>query len=258
MKIIAEIGSNWKTIFDCYHSIAVAAKSGADFAKFQFFSEKDLYGVGSTSRQFSEDQLLELNNQAKQNKIGFMCTAFSPEGYRIIDRFVEIHKIASAEATSPDILSTVNSFKKPVLLSTGGLSFDQIEQAVAKLSDCFVTVLFCVADYPAKIIEFPILTELASRGFNVGYSDHSIDVLNIPKIAKSLGATWIEKHVNFLEYQDTPDAGHSLNELEFKMMVDNLNGKPIQRGIANQEMIAKHQRRLITLPDGTQGYFRLR
>lgn len=261
MKIIAEIGSNWKTIDDCLKSIRLAKQAGADIVKFQFFSEFDLYGSGLKKRQFDEGELKELKNECDKNNVEFMCTAFSPEGYHIIDNYVSKHKIASAEATSPEILECVNSFKKPVIMSTGGMSFSQIKSSLDKLKSMTdITIMYCVGDYPARVIDFGFMDSLRDsfKTILIGYSDHSIDVLNIPKIAKDRGAVYLEKHVNFCGYKDTDDAPHSLNYDEFRMMVENLNGWPITYDPSNKDMKETHQRRLITLSDGSEGYYRLK
>lgn len=261
MKIIAEIGSNWKNINDCLKSIRLAKQAGADIVKFQFFSELDLYGSGSSLRQFDEGELKELKTECDKNNIEFMCTAFSPEGYLIVDKYVSIHKIASSEATSPDILDCVNSFKKPVIISTGGMSFSQIKVSVDRLKNVDnLTIMYCVGDYPAKIIDFCFMESIRNvfKSRHLGYSDHSIDVLIIPAMARDKGAVYLEKHANFCGYQDTDDAPHSLNYDEFRMMVENLNGWPITYDPSNKNMKETHQRRLITLSDGKEGYYRLK
>lgn len=226
MKVIAEIGSNWKTHEDCRKSIQMAKLCGADIVKFQSFTAKDLHGVES-SRELSP-ALTCLKDIADEFDIEFMCTAFSCEGYSFINPLVRRHKVASAEITAIDLLETVNSFKKPVLLSTGGATLAEIETAVAKLKDCPVTILYCVTDYPARIVDFrhlEILKEHFGGGYSYGYSDHSSDVLNIPILARKHGSVILEKHVNFTDHTDTPDAPHSLNTEEFAMMVKHLKGE---------------------------------
>lgn len=254
MKVIAEVGSNWKSTEDCLHSIRAAKLAGANVVKFQWFTNKCLYGVDGERKNDPDMHLLW--RIATQEQIELMCTAFSPEGYEMVDHFVQTHKIASSEITSVDILQKVNSFKKPVILSTGGAQTLQIAAALQELKDCPVTILYCVVDYPARVIDFRMLEfyqEIFGRDYSYGYSDHSIDVLNIPKLAEKSGATVLEKHVNFTSHTDTPDAPHSLNFHDFKLMCDHLKGAT---NFSDTFRPNPYQRKLITLADGSQGYFR--
>lgn len=252
MEIIAEIGSNWKTLDDCYRSIDIAKDCGADAVKFQTYTHAELFGVpGNRSCQ---PQLAELHRHAKKVGIEFLCTGFSPEGYAQIDPYVRRHKVASSELTSPDLLNAVNEFRKPVLLSTGGATFTEISHALLVLRNVKVTLLYCVAEYPAKVIDFAWFLKMKKEfsGLDIGYSDHSIDALNIPMLAKDLGSKVIEKHVNFTHYSDTPDAPHSLNKDEFRLMVKNLRGK-----LKMDETFRPNPwKRKWTALEGLKGYFR--
>ena len=254
MKVIAEVGSNWKTLEDCIKSIKLAKSAGADVVKFQYYTNKDLYGVDGERECIPA--MMQLNQVAKDNQIEFMCTAFSPFMYCTVNSFVTTHKIASSEITDENILKTVNGFKKPVILSTGGARTLQVANALSLLKDCPVTIMYCVVAYPARVIDFRVLEayqEFFGRDYSYGYSDHSIDVLNIPKLAEKSGATVLEKHVNFTDHADTPDAPHSLNFHEFKLMVDHLKGAT---NFSETHVDNPYQRKLITLADGSQGYFR--
>jgi len=254
MKIIAEIGSNIKSYDDCVNSIKLARKAGANIVKFQLLSEFDLYGEGSKDyRPFRIEWLAPLHQVAQENEIEFMCTGFSVDGYKAIDPFVERHKIASAEITAIDLLETVASFKKPVVLSTGGANINQIHEAMIKLDCCPITLMACIPKYPAKLnaVEYLLLLKngISREDLNFGYSDHSCDALVIPHGFSKQNISLFEKHANFLEYDDTPDSIHSLNFEEFSFMTRILRGEGITFGeILNynsKEMIEKWQRRLI-------------
>lgn len=231
MKIIAEVGSNIKSYEDSIKCCTMAKGAGADYVKFQCFSKHDLYGEGSKAyTSFQLDWFEGVKGHCDEIKIEFMCTGFDSEVYEIIDAYVSTHKIASSEITDMHILDKVNSFGKPIFLSTGGATNEQIKEALDKLKDCKVTIFYCEPSYPAKIINFQRLLDLRSvfgLSYDYGYSDHSIDVLYIPSISKVNGSTVLEKHVNFLDYKDTPDAGHSLNFFEFKMMCYKIKNKPL-------------------------------
>lgn len=259
MKIIAEVGSNWISYSDINLSIAQAKKCGADAIKFQFFTAKELYGSEAYGEHLHQQYLnfnwlSQIKFDCKDSGIEFMCTAFSPSGYEVVDQFVNTHKIASAEITDTSILEKVNSFGKPVYLSTGGASHDEIRHALLHLKNCAVTIMFCVADYPAKIVDFrhlELLRDKFGSGYQYGYSDHSLDVLNIPKIAKNHGCVVIEKHVNFTPHTHTPDSPHSIDAAELELMVKTLRGEEISPLVTdmltNQEMRRMHKRRYVAI-----------
>ncbi len=263
MRVIAEVGSNWKSFDDCSRSIAAASRAKADVVKFQLFTAEELYGAPYDGLKgvLPRDWVPHLASIAHDCGIEFMCTAFSPDGYRFIDPFVKCHKVASAELTAIDILKTVNDLKKPVCLSTGGATTEEINTALAILTDVPVTLFYCVADYPAKVVDFRAFDQLRIRhdAHKYGYSDHSIDVLNIPELAQAMGASVIEKHVNFTEHTDTPDAPHAINEAELALMIKNLKGEATMADtdkLCNVQMKTQWKRRAVYSDDGSIGYFR--
>lgn len=237
MKIIAEVGSNFKTIEDCLNSIKIAKECGSDVCKFQLFTPHDMYGSGDLlssyygkSPYLHPDWIPSISAKCLEVGIELMITAFSSAGYQHVDNFVRTHKIASGEITDLDILAKVNSFKKRVYLSTGGASMSQVAKALSRLKDCPVTIMYCVTAYPARVVDFRHLEELRDNfgsNYLYGYSDHSTDVLNIPLSAVKHGCSVIEKHVNFTSHTDTDDAPHSLSTDEFKLMVKSIRGDEI-------------------------------
>jgi len=189
-----------------------------------------------------------------------MCTAFSPGGYQLINQYVDTHKIASAELTDINILNQVSQFRKPVYLSTAGSSMTEVRYALMSLRPCSTTIMFCVADYPSRIVDFrhlQLLKETFGPNYSYGFSDHSTDVINLPMKAKEMGCSVIEKHVNLVNAKDTPDAPHSINADEFKLMCRYLMGEtPSYEDVANQcnqQMIKMHKRRFIVTKEIPQG-----
>lgn len=266
MIYIAEVGSNWRNLNDCLLSVKKAKESKATAVKFQLFTPHSLFGPQTISDYqygvtpyLDPEWLPEIHRACLNHGIELMCTGFSPREYEIINPFVTLHKIASAELTDVGILKKVNSFKKPVILSTGGSHYDDIRNGCELLSDCSVTLLFCVADYPARLVDFCLLDEMRhelGNGFQYGYSDHSVDVLNIPKIAVDHGASVIEKHVNLCGVTGTPDAGHSISGEEFSLMVDSIEGKLDHSKVSemtNRMMKKVWKRKFIAIKDISAG-----
>lgn len=249
--IIAEVGSNWQTLDDCRLSIHAAKACGADAVKFQLFDAKSLYGTDiEMNGQLPKEWIELLAKRAKEIGIEFMCSAFSPELVDFVNPFVNIHKLASAEMTHIRILEKLRGMGKPVLLSTGSQPMTYIKEVVKILDHATVIPMYCVANYPANVVDLRQITEL-QRAFpynQIGYSDHSMDVLTVPKQAVELGACVIEKHFKYKE-MSTPDSAHSLNPFEFKLMVQSIRGDLPQFVVPQEAMITTHKRRLIAIKD---------
>lgn len=254
--IIAEVGSNWRSFDDCFHSIRMAKECGADAVKFQLYDYASLYGT--TTNEYCYSLSLEwlplLKAKADEVGIEFMCSAFSPGLIEAVNPHVNIHKLASAEMCHVRMLEKLRSIGKPVIMSTGAHTMPEIHDASILLRyDCPLILLYCVAAYPARIVEIDAITALRDR-FDVlsGYSDHSTDVLVIPQAARDAGAVVIEKHFTAIPGVETPDSPHSLTPDQFNRMVKGLrrSGETFY-GFTQEEtpMRMRHHRRLIATRD---------
>lgn len=248
--IIAEVGSNWETLDDCLFSIKAAKLAHASAVKFQLFTHKELYGEdqsGANTKELPRGWIPALKSECDNQQIEFMCTAFSPEGLKFLDPFVNIHKIASAEMTHVRLLEAAKLTGKPVILSTGAHGPEDIARSLTYLDKDKTILMYCVAAYPAKETYLESINILRDQfQMLVGYSDHSIDSITVPRMAISHGAVVLEKHVNFSGIT-SPDSPHSLSFLEFKTMIEHLT-KARHNLTWNKEeepMILKHNRRII-------------
>lgn len=258
--IIAEIGSNFETLPQALESIAIAKACGADAAKFQLHSPSALYGFcgGTDAYSLPLDWLPKLKEKADAWGIDLGITAFSPELVAVVDPFVPWHKVASSDCTWPQLLEAVAKTGKPVLLSTGASSFGDVISAFTVLRNAVpggaqVVLLYCVAAYPARSADLRVMRVLEDAfGLPVGFSDHTLDVINAPVDARSRGAVVIEKHFTAFPDLDTPDRPHSLTPDEFKRMVDAVRGvtQPvIAPSYEERDMLLRHKRRLIATRD---------
>lgn len=255
MYIIADVGSNWATKQDCLDSIYYASKAGANAVKFQCYDHKKLYGY-----QDRMDHVLplewapELARQAERYKIEFMATPFCPYDVKYLNDFVDKWKIASSDLAYPQILEAVAKTDKPVILSTGASTEEDISRAIQHLKQGKTFLMYCISDYPCKDHDLTFMEYLWHKhGVPVGLSDHSVDIYNTPYCAKYFfNAVILEKHFKIAN-MDTPDNGHSLHWHDFKRMVDRLK----VRGTLNQwktnhselDMVQMHNRRLVALEE---------
>ncbi|MES3012616.1 MAG: N-acetylneuraminate synthase family protein [Pseudomonadota bacterium] len=270
--IIAEIGSNWSTLNDAVQSIAQAKAAGADAVKFQAFDMEALYGMKPGTlpdhlRGRGIDMptywlplawLPKLKEKADACGIELLCTAFSPELVAAVDPFVTAHKIASSDATWPQLLSAVAACGKPVLLSTGAKNLVEIEHALRFCPTLSPTyLLYCVSAYPARMVNLVEMTVLAQRfKRRVGFSDHTLDIVGAPYQAVLAGACVIEKHFTAFPEMDTPDRPHSLKPDEFHLMVQYLRGErrpEIAPKIEERDTVLRHNRRLVATRDIAEG-----
>jgi N-acetylneuraminate synthase len=254
---VAEVGSNFKSIEDLRLSIKIVKAMGAQCAKFQLFDHKALYGYEGPKLEgeIPYDWIYTLAGDCRKSGVEFMCTAFDHEGYEFLNPFVKKHKVASSNLTNQPLLKLINSYGKTVFLSTGASSIPEIRMAVDCLPNCEVVVMYCVAAYPAKQVDLRCIPEIKKAlggRVKMGYSDHSLDILNVPRLAVEMGAEVIEKHFNGTMYQDTPDAPHSINSMEFINMVASIDGIfPMRVGNIPEErgMVVKYRNRCMAIKD---------
>lgn len=279
--IIAEVGSNWHNLDDCLLSIERAKECGADAVKFQAFTTESLYGVSPEkllereaieagergfikvndhpTREYSLPLhwLPKLKEKAERISVEFMCSAFSPELIDAVDPFVNIHKLASAEMCHVRMLEKLRSIGKPVFMSTGAHTVDEMRQSIEYLCNPLV-LMYCVASYPAQEIDFGVMCDMKAKFQTlVGFSDHTQDIAFIPREAYRIyGASVIEKHVNFISGIGTPDTAHSLSQDQFRQMVHSIRGERyVSIGPVREElpMINRHNRRLIATKEIKEG-----
>jgi len=204
-KLIVDVGSNWKK-FDgeaknyeiAVRQIEAAAEGGADYVKFQMYTDKELYGkavLGINEFALPRKWIPKLKKVADKTGIGFMCTGFSVEGYKYLNDYVDVHKVASAEATSAELMDTVTRLGKTVLVSNGANS-----TLTAKYPGCIV--MHCVSDYPARVENY--VFELKAAGYSLidgrrtGLSDHTAPhKTDLATMAHLFGYGWVEIHFDY-------------------------------------------------------------
>jgi pseudaminic acid synthase len=138
---------------------------------------------------------------------------------------VPAHKVASFELVDIGLIQKMARTGKPLIMSTGMASEDEIAEALQAAREAGATeiaLLKCTSAYPAPPEEANLLTipELARRfGCPVGLSDHTMGVA-APVVAVALGACIIEKHLCLRRVDGGPDGAFSLEPAEFRAMVD--------------------------------------
>jgi sialic acid synthase SpsE len=253
--IIAEAGSNWRMgtmerdLKMAKILIDIASESGADAIKFQTYKAETVYVPNAGNSNYLSDAGIKesitkifqdlsmpyemipiLAEYCKEKEIQFMSTSFSLADIRAIDPFVEIHKIASYEITHLPLIEFVAKTKKPLILSTGASTLEEIEFAVNYFYQKGGTKIYLMqttAKYPAPLSTLnlkTISTLIDHFKIKVGLSDHSRDPIIGPVSAVALGAKIIEKHFTLDNKLPGPDHFFALMPNELKIMVQSIRG----------------------------------
>lgn len=244
--IIAELSANHNgSLAHALESVRGAKRAGADAIKLQTYTA-DTITIDAPQDDFAIKgtlwdgrRLHDLYKEAytpwewhptlfeEARKEGLICFS-SPFDISAVD-FLEsldtpAYKIASLEITDIPLIEHVAQKKKPVIISTGIATEEDIWLA---LDTCFkagnhqIALLKCTSAYPAPVEEanLSMIPDFKQRfGVEVGLSDHTMGIV-APVVATALGARIIEKHFILDRALGGPDAAFSLNEQEFTEMV---------------------------------------
>ena len=255
--IIAEAGVNHNGDLGLALELVHAAKEcGAACVKFQTFrserivtraSPKAAYQLETTSASESQFEMLkklELDEDAfgriaeecERAGITFLSTPYSTQDVDLLESVnASAYKIASALAVESPLLERVARTGKPVLLSTGMCTMDEIRAAVKTLtrSGCDEIILFqCTTDYPSRLEEANLRVIPALREefcAPVGYSDHSEGLL-ATTVAVALGACAIERHFTLDRKMPGPDHLASSDPAEMRLLVQTVRNVEIALG----------------------------
>lgn len=273
---VAEISGNHQQCIEQARALIKSAKeSGADAVKLQTYTADtltlpvrnesfkaegpwknfylyDLYKSSYTPWEWHED----LVDYAKKIGITIFSTPFDETSVDFLEQVMDppIYKIASFEVNHIPLLKKVGATGKPVVLSTGLASYDEIAEAIQTLKDSGcpnIILLKCISAYPADPNDFNLrsIECLKTLGTLVGLSDHSLSS-SIVMSAISMGACMVEKHFVLSRKTAAVDGSFSLEPKEFKQMVE--DAKMLHRGLGSsiikmtqQEELQKKFRRSI-------------
>ncbi len=244
--VIAEAGVNHNgSVERALEMVEVAKEVGASAVKFQLFRAETLVSpsagrpeyqkrtVGEGSQwemlkalELSREDFVRIKERCDAVGIEFMVTPFDEESARFLYELgMERFKIGSGNLTDYPLLKQVAQFGRPVILSTGMATMEEVKGALEVLLSGLdrdqITLLHCLTEYPAPVEEVNLRAMVAMRhafGVRVGYSDHTLG-WEVPVAAVALGAEVIEKHFTLDRGLPGPDHKASLEPEEFREMV---------------------------------------
>jgi len=268
--IIAELSANHGgSIEIAKETIRAAKRAGADAIKLQTYTA-DTITLDVKSELFKINQgtiwdgkyLYDLYKEAslpwKWHKTlydlakeeGLICFS-SPFDFSAVDFLEElntpIYKVASFEITDIPLIEYIASKNKPIIISTGIASIEDIELAIEaceKMGNDDITILKCTSAYPASAKDGNLLTIpdiMKKFGVNSGLSDHTLGI-EAPMIAVALGAKVIEKHFILDKKIGGADAHFSLDEQDFSKMVKSVRLTEELMGKVDYEMTEKKKK----------------
>lgn len=255
--IIAEAGVNHNGSFETACKLVDAAKAaGVDCIKFQTFKSENLvshnaqkadYQKNTTSEgsqidmlkklELSYNEFLGLKEYCDKAGICFLSTPFDFESIDFLNRIdMPFWKIPSGEITNYPYLAALAKTGKPVVMSTGMCTIDDIDAAVKVLLENGtknIRLLHCNTEYPTPFedVNLNAMQTLKNRfGYEVGYSDHTKGI-EVPIAAVAMGATIIEKHFTLDRNMEGPDHKASLESQELCAMVSAIRN--VEKALGN-------------------------
>ena len=267
--IIAEMSANHNGSLDyAINTIKSAKRAGADCIKLQTYTP-DTITLDCDSKDFiikgtiwNGRKLHDLYREAytpwdwheKLFKVakdeGLVCFS-SPFDNSAVDLLENLnspaYKIASFEITDINLIEYVAKKGKPIIISTGIATENDIDLAIEtciKVGNNQIILLKCTSSYPAPIDEanLTMIKHLREKyGYFTGLSDHTEGYV-APIVATSLGAKVIEKHFIIDKSIGGPDSSFSLDENEFKLMVDNVRKASKSVGIKTFDLTKKQHK----------------
>lgn len=281
--IIAELSANHNgSIETAKKTIRAAKRAGADCVKFQTYTPDtitlnhksdyfkltqgtiwdgqylyDLYKTAYTPWEWHKD----LFKTCAEEGLIYFSSPFDLSAVDFLeDLDVPAYKIASFEITDIPLIKYTASKMKPIIISTGIAEIEDIQLAVdtcRKVGNNDIALLKCTSSYPAPLNEANLYTiKDLSKRFNVisGLSDHTMGSI-APITSVAFGAKIIEKHFILDKSIGGPDASFSMNQNEFKAMVDSVRAAESSIGNVTYELTKKqissreHSRSLFVVKD---------
>lgn len=232
--IIAEIGINHNgSLRQAEKMISAAARAGVDAVKFQtYITEKRTHKDSPIfdilkSCELTNEDFIQLKIHATSCGVEFFSTPFDEESVDFLESIsCNLYKVASFDITNLKLISRIAQTDKPVIMSTGMSSIEEIKAAVNTViesDNTNIALLHCVSAYPtaekdANLSKIFSLEDTFKNICVIGQSDHTNDII-VPLYAVAAGAQIIEKHF-MLDGSTCPDSPVSIDQFQMTKLVE--------------------------------------
>ena len=269
--LIAEIGINHNGNFEvAQHLIKSAFDSGANAIKFQYRNLTRAYGATSneigdeilkieiTKNSLKVEEIIDLYRYAKSFNLDVGISFFDVFDIKDFNSFIDqfdFFKIPSVELTNLNLIESFYKYNKPILISTGAHSENEIERVFKQITYENWIPMHCVSNYPVSEINSKLgYINYMQKTWNrsIGYSSHD-ENWEICILAFSLGAKVIERHITLDKNQFGLDHSTSSTPEEFKKLANIMaNVDEILSGNSKREI---NQGELINLQNLSKSFF---
>lgn len=232
--IIAEIGINHNgDVNTCLEMLRQAKRCGVNAAKLQvydaggFLSSSSPYFELFSRLSFSDEDYRLIFEHANEIGLTLFASVFDHRSLQLLEELnAPAYKIASGDITHRPLLRAISQTNKPVIISTGGSTIEEIWTAIEdskhSTEEAEIALLHCVSNYPMDSKDANLSAiNLMKKEFSVpvGFSDHSVGQ-EVPIAAVALGADIIEKHFTLDTNMAGPDHAGSADLVMMKQIVE--------------------------------------
>ena len=249
--IVAEIGINHNGSLDTAKQlIDAAAVAGCNAVKFQKRTIETVYSAEELARprenpfgptngdlkrglEFGQEQYAEIDRYCKSKDILWYASCWDEASVDFMEQFNPVcYKVASASLTDDDLLRHHRQYHRPIIISTGMSTLEQIDHAVEVLGKDDLIILQCTSTYPSVIEELNlrVMDTLRERyGVPIGYSGHEVGLA--PSVgAAAMGACVIERHITLDRSMWGSDQAASVEPQGFQRMIKDIRAIERARG----------------------------
>jgi len=260
--MIAEIGINHNGDLEIAKKlIDEAVKAGFDAVKFQKRTVKIVFTPEELARpresvfgntngdlkfglEFDHSDFVEIDKHCKKSEIDWFASPWDNSSLEFLEEFdVVAHKVASACLTDKELLKGMRATGKPVFLSTGMSSLDQIKTAIGLLDPKNTILMHAVSVYPAKQEQLHLswIEDLKKNfpSYPIGYSGHEAGVMPSVIAVAKYGAVCVERHITLDRALWGSDQSASLEPEGMERVVKYIRSIPIVSGSGNKQVLSE-------------------
>ncbi len=242
--IVGEIGINHNGSLDIAKQLILAAKEGGlDAVKFQKRTPElcvppeqrnqmrdtpwgyITYMEYREKIEFGMEEYREIDRYCKEVGIDWFASPWDEPSVDFLEQFdVVTYKVASASLTDRGLLEKIKSLKKPIILSTGMSTMDQIHAAVKLLGEENLIIAHSTSAYPCSPDQLNLrMIETLQEEFNcpIGYSGHEVGLVT-SVVAVALGASLVERHITLDRAMWGTDQSASVEPVGFRRLVKDI------------------------------------
>ena len=269
--VVAEIGINHNgSLKTAMQLIDAAVAAGCDAVKFQKRSVGVVYSAEELARprespfgltngdlkrglEFDADQYAEIDRYCKGKRVMWFASCWDEASVDLIEQFKPpCYKIASASLTDDNLLRHHRTVGRPLIMSTGMSTLEQIDHSVEVLGQRDLVLLHTTSTYPSEVTDLNLraIPRMSERyGIPIGYSGHEVG-LYTTLAAMALGACVLERHITLDRAMWGSDQAASVEPQGFARLIKDIRaveaamGDGVKKVYASEVPIMKKLRRV--------------